>query len=94
MITIGNKEYELKLTMASGVALEKAIGKSLMAVLQDMQSAEGISLSVVAQLFHAELQPRVTFEQACDLFDEWQDSFTNKLKVCMEALSFFLTRQR
>lgn len=94
MITIGNKEYELKLTMASGVALEKALGKSLLTVLQDMQESDGVSLSVVAAIFHAELTPRATFEQACDLFDEWKASFTDKLKVCMEALSFFLIRQR
>lgn len=73
-LTINNESYKLRLNARASVALEKALGKSPLAMLMKIDAGELPSLTDVVTILHATLQPLnhgITLEKTYDLYDKY-----------------------
>lgn len=70
--TAGNKEYKLRLTTRSVVALEKKLGCNPLAIFGDGETIPTITTMV--DILHASLgqyNHGITLEKAYEIFDQW-----------------------
>jgi hypothetical protein len=73
-LTINNESYKLRLNARASVALEKALGKSPLAMLMKIDEGELPSLTDIIIILHAALQPLnhgITLEKTYDLYDAY-----------------------
>lgn len=73
-ITIKNEIYKLRLNTRASVALEKALGRSPLAVFMEMDEGEMPKLQEMLIIFHACLQPmnhNMNLDKVYDLFDDY-----------------------
>lgn len=73
-IKIGDKEYSLRLNARASLALEKALGRSPLAVFMDLDNGEMPKLQDMLLILHSALQPLnhgITLDKTYDLFDEY-----------------------
>ena len=82
-LTVGGKEYKLRLTASAIMAIEKKLGKSLFAALENIQEN---MVETITTIIWAAMQPfnsNFSFEKATSLFDEYIDeghSFEDLMK--------------
>jgi len=94
-LTVGEKEYKLRLTASAIMAIEKRLGESMLTALENYQ--ENMVETLVTVLWGA-MQPldaNSSFEKATDLFDEYIDNgksiedFMQEMNILLEVSGFF-----
>lgn len=73
-LKIKDESYKLRLNTRASIALEKALGKSPLAVLMSLDEGELPSLTDMIMILHSALQPLnhgITIEKTYDLYDEY-----------------------
>ena len=94
-LTIGSEEHKLRLTAGAIMAIEKKLGKSLFAALENIQ--DNLVETIITILWGA-MQPlnaNFPFEKAAGLFDQYIDDgnsiedFTQEINALFEASGFF-----
>lgn len=73
-LQIGNETYKLRLNTRASITLEKALGKSPLAVFMELDNGEMPKLSDMLAILHACLQPLhhgITMDKTYDLFDRY-----------------------
>ena len=94
-LTVGGKEYRMRLTASAIMSIEKKLGKSLFAALEGIQ--DNMIETIVAIIWGA-MQPlnaNFPFEKAIELFDEYIDegnSFEDmmqEINAILQASGFF-----
>jgi len=94
-LTVGGKEYRMRLTASAIMSIEKKLGKSLFAALEGIQ--DNMIETIVAIIWGA-MQPlnaNFPFEKAIELFDEYIDegnSFEDmmqEINAMLKASGFF-----
>jgi len=94
-LTVGGKEYRMRLTASAIMSIEKKLGKSLFAALEGIQ--DNMIETIVAIIWGA-MQPlnaSFPFEKAIELFDEYIDegnSFEDmmqEINAMLKASGFF-----
>jgi 5-carboxymethyl-2-hydroxymuconate isomerase len=98
-ITIGGEEYKLRLTASAIMAIEKKLGKSLFAALENIQ--EHMMETIITIIWGA-MQPlnaNFTFEKAVVLIDDYIDDdhavedLMGEINALLETSGFFKTGQ-
>ena len=75
-ITIKNETYKLRLNTRASVSLEKALGRSPLTVLMEMDNGEMPKLQDMLIIFHSCLQSmnhNMNLDKVYDLFDDYVD---------------------
>lgn len=79
-ITIKNNDYILRLNTRASIALEKALGRSPLAVFMDLDKGEMPKLQDMLLILHAALQPmnhKISLDATYDLFDDYAEEGNN-----------------
>ena len=94
-LTVGGKEYRMRLTASAIMSIEKKLGKSLFAALEGIQDN---MIETIAAIIWGAMQPlnaNFPFEKAIELFDEYIDegnSFEDmmqEINAMLKASGFF-----
>jgi len=94
-LTVGGKEYRMRLTASAIMSIEKKLGKSLFAALEGIQDN---MIETIAAIIWGAMQPlnaNFPFEKAIELFDEYIDegnSFEDmmqEINAILQASGFF-----
>jgi len=94
-IIIGGEEYKLRLTASAIMQIEKKLGKSLFAALENIQ--DNMIETITAILWGA-MQPfnaNIPFDRAAGLFDQYIDDgnsiedLMHEINALFEASGFF-----
>jgi len=94
-LTVGGKEYRMRLTAGAIMSIEKKLGKSLFAALEGIQDN---MIETIAAIIWGAMQPlnaNFPFEKAIELFDEYIDegnSFEDmmqEINAMLKASGFF-----
>lgn len=73
-LTIKNETYKLRLNTRASISLEKALGRSPLAVFMDIDSGKMPKLQDMLLILHATLQPmnhNMNLDKVYDLFDDY-----------------------
>lgn len=76
ILTIDGKDYNLRLTTKTSIALEKALGANPIEILFDMEAGKMPQLSTCVTMLHGMLQAQhhgMSFDKTIDLFDKYVD---------------------
>ena len=94
-LNIGEEAYKLRLTASAIMSIEKKLGKSLFAALENIQDN---MVETVTTILWGAMQPfnaNFPFEKAADLFDRYIDDghsieeFMQEINSLFEASGFF-----
>lgn len=92
VLSVGKKDYKLRLTASSIVQLEKSLGgKNPLNVLMAVQDGEVPSLTGLLYILHASMQKfhhATKFQDVLDLYDEYVsegNSYTDLIPVLLDV---------
>ena len=98
-ITINGEEYRLRLTISATMAIEKKLGSSLYAALENIQDN---LVETMTTILWGALQPLngdISFSKAMEIFDQYIDEghsiddMMQELNAMFEVSGFFNTGQ-
>ena len=90
-LNVGGEEYKLRLSASAIMAIEKKLGKSLLAAFENIQ--ENMVETIVTILWGAlqPFNPDFAFEKAVDLFDQYIDDGHSVEELMQEMTALFET---
>jgi len=88
-LTVGGQDYKLRLTASAIMAIEKKLGKSLFAALENIEDS---MIETIATVLWGAMQPlnaNCSFEMAVELFDQYIDDGNSVEDLMQEINSLF-----